>query len=84
MYINCIAGFDHGMSFENKVSPIVENDDKEAFTDNNTATDDNKEVADISASTTLNLASVLNSGKLQLGLISIILQVRLLICIFYS
>ena len=52
------------MNFENKISPTVENDEKEALTDNNTATEDNKEVADISASTTLNLASVLNSGKL--------------------
>ena len=72
------------MNFENKISPTVENDEKEALTDNNTATDDNKEVADISVSTTLNLASVLNSGKLQLGLIFIILQVRLLIFILNS
>ena len=78
MHLNYIAGFDHGMTFDNNQPPTVENDDKETFTNNNTATDDNKDVADISASTTLNLASVLNSGKLQLGLIFIILQVRLL------
>ena len=81
MYINCIVGFDHGMSFDNNQSPTVKNNDKEAFTDKDTATDDKKEVADISASTTLNLASVLNSGKLQLGLIFISLYVRLLVFI---